>query len=388
MNAPDIVVAGLGAHGASLAHELARRGVAVLGLDMFTPPHDQGSTTGRTRITREAYYENPLYVPLVQRAGELFAELEELTGAVLYRQTGGLMTGMPDSQLVRGTLASVQLHGLPHEVLDGDGIRRRFPATQPAEGMIGVYEPNAGVLMLDACMRTLIGQAQAYGAELRMGTRIMGWRADRDGVTLSTTSGDVRAPRVVFAPGAWMNPMLALEQGGAPVQLDLTVVRQTTHWFAPAPGVRGLGAAECPITMLEMTDGRMLYTLPDLGHGVKAGLHHRGATVTAETVDRTVGMGEEQEMREVLDAWLPGSAHRALDSSVCLYTNTPDHHFVIDTHPSHENVLLLSACSGHGFKFTTALAEVAADLVLEGVCAFDVSAFRADRLIQPVSSQG
>jgi sarcosine oxidase len=381
MNSPDIVVVGLGAHGTSLVHELARRGASVLGLDMLTPPHDYGSTTGRTRIIREAYYEGPHFVPLVQRATELWSELEELTGRVLHRRTGGLMAGAPESELVRGSLASAKLYGLPHELLDADGIRRRFPVMQPQEDVVGVYEPNAGVLLLDACMRTLREQAQAYGAELRSGTGVTGWRADRDGVTLETTAGIVRARRAVFAAGSWLNPLLACEQGGAPVQLKLAVERQTTQWFAPAPGVTGLRAEECPITMLERPDGRIFYTLPDVGHGLKAALHHSGAIVTADTVDRTVSTGEEEFVRALLEEWMPGAGYRVLDTSVCLYTNTPDHDFLVDAHPSHENVLLLSACSGHGFKFTTALAEVAADLALEGDSAFDVSAFGVGRMI-------
>ena len=381
MNAPDIAVAGLGAHGAALVHELARRGASVLGLDMHTPPHPRGSTTGRTRITREAYYENPLYVPLVQRAGEIWAELEELTGTVLYRPTGGLMAGPPDGELVRGALESARLHGLAHELLDADGIRRRFPVMQPREGIVGVYEPSAGVLLLDACMRTLLTQAEAYGAELWTDTRVTGWRADGTGVTLHTTSGDVHADRAVFAPGAWMNSLLALEQTASPMQLNLTVERQTSHWFAPRPGVTGLRADACPITLLQTADARLLYTLPDVGHGCKAGLHHGGDIVTPDTVDRTVGMHEEERVRALLDDWMPGAAHRVLDSAVCLYTNTPDHEFLVDRHPAHGNVLLLSACSGHGFKFGPALAEVVADLVLEGVSAFDVGAFGAARLL-------
>jgi sarcosine oxidase len=377
----DIVVVGLGVHGAALVHELARRGTSVIGIDMYAPPHDHGSTTGRTRIIREAYYENPLYVPLVQRAGELWAELEELTGTVLYRATGGLMTGAPDGELVRGTLASAQLHHLPHELLDADSIRRRFPVLQPPADMVGVYESNAGVLLLDACMRTLLEQAQAYGAELRTGTRVTGWRVDAGAVTLDTTSGPVRASRAVFAPGSWLNPLLALECGRAPVQLKLTVERQTTHWFAPAPGVQGLGAAECPVTMLERADGRMLYTLPDIGHGVKAAMHYGGRTVSAGTVDRTIGTDEEQCVRMMLDEWMPGAAQRVLAGAVCLYTNTPDHHFLVDRHPSHENVLLVSACSGHGFKFATALAEAAADSILEGAAALDLSLFGVGRVV-------
>lgn len=292
------------------------------------------------------------------------------------------MTGRPDGELVQGTLASTKRHGLSHELLDAESIRRRFPVMQPGEGVVGVYERNAGVLLLDACMRTLLTQAQAHGAVLRTGTRVTSWRADSAGVTLSTTTGEITARQAVLAPGPWMNPLLATEQVAAPVQLKLMVERQTTHWFAPAPGVTGLRAEECPITMLELRDGRLFYTLPDVGHGIKAALHHSGMTVTPETADRTVGTAEEQEIRRMLEEWMPGAAHRTLDTAVCLYTNTPDGHFVVDRHPSHDNVLLVSACSGHGFKFATALAEVTADLALEGTSAFDVSAFSARRVLE------
>lgn len=197
----------------------------------------------------------------------------------------------------------------------------------------------------------------------------------------------------MFAAGSWLNPLLASEQGDAPVQLKLTIERQTTHWFGAAPGVHGFSAAECPVTMLALADGRMFYTLPDVGHGLKAALHHDGATVTADTVDRTVSTAEEERVRALLQDWMPGAGHRVLDGGVCLYTNTPDRHFVVDRHPSHRNVLLVSACSGHGFKFATALAEVTADLALEGDAAFDVAMFAVDRVLAsqpapPSSSHG
>lgn len=389
MENPDIAVVGLGAHGAALVHELARRGVSVSGFDMHAPPHPYGSTTGRTRITREAYYEDPLYVPLVQRASELWTELEELTGTVLYRRTGGLMAGPEHGQLVQGALASAVQHDLPHELLDGDAIRRRFPALQPPPDTVGVYEPNAGVLLVEPCIRTLLAQAQAYGASLHTGTRITGWRADGAGVTLhtatgatwNTATGEVRARRAVFAAGSWLNPLLAIDPGGPTVQLKLEIERQTTHWFDPAPGVTTLHAGVCPITMLERSDGCMLYTLPDVGHGVKAARHHGGDVVSPEDVDRSISMAEEQCIRDMLDEWMPGAAHRVVDGAVCLYTNTPDRHFVVGAHPSHENLLLVSACSGHGFKFATALAEIIADLTLEGDAAFDVSLFDVSRVV-------
>ena len=382
MNEPDVVVVGLGAHGAALVHELARQGAAVTGIDSRTPPHAYGSTTGRTRITREAYYEHPAYVPLVQRAGELWVELEELTGTVLFRRTGGLMAGPEGGELVRGAVASAVEHGLPHERLDETGLRRLFPAFDPPRGTVGVYEPAAGVLLVDACMRTLLGQAAAYGAALMTGVRVTSWSARPQGVTLHTTTGDVHAARAVFTAGAWLNPLLGSERGGSPVRLALEVERQTTHWFAPAPGVTGFRADVCPITMLEHADGCMLYTLPDVGHGVKAGVHHGGAVVDPDGVDRTIGMDEEERVRALLEAWMPGATHRVLDGAVCLYTNTPDRHFVIGAHPAHDNVLLISACSGHGFKFAPALAEIAAGVTLDGASPLTPGLFEVTRLLR------
>jgi sarcosine oxidase len=344
-------------------------------------PNDGGSTTGRTRITREAYYEHPSYVPIVQRANELWLELEELTGTVLFRRTGGLMVGPPDGVLVRGTLASVRTHDLPHELLDAAGIRWRFPLMQPPEHMIGVYEPNAAVLLLDACMRTMLEQAHAYGAALRSYTRVTGWRADAAGVTLLTAAGELRADHVVFTAGSWLNALLASERTAAPLQLRLEIERQTTHWFAPAPGVTGLHASACPITLLEYDDGTLLYTLPDVGHGLKASFHHSGRIVQPDNVDRTIMAAEEEHVRALLDDWMPGAAYRTLDDAVCVYTNTPDLHFAIGTHPSHDNVTLVSACSGHGFKFAPALAEIVADMILEDGPAFDVSLFDVRRVV-------
>jgi sarcosine oxidase len=382
MNGSDVVVVGLGAHGAALVHELARQGAAVTGIDSSTPPHAYGSTTGRTRITREAYYEHPVYVPLVQRAGELWAELEELTGTILFRRTGGLMAGPEDGELVRGALASALEHGLSHERLDDMGIRRLFPAFDPPPGAVGVYEPSAGVLLVDACMRTLLGQAAAYGATLMTGVRVTGWRAGAEGVTLHTTAGDVHAARAVFTAGAWLNHLLASERDGSAVCLELEVERQTTHWFAPAPGVTGFRADACPLTMLEHDDGCMLYTLPDVGHGVKAGVHHSGSIVDPDAVDRTIGTTEEERVRSLLEAWMPGATHRVLDGSVCLYTNTPDRHFAMGAHPAHDNVVLVSACSGHGFKFAPALAEIAAGMVLDGVSELRPGLFDIARVVR------
>jgi sarcosine oxidase len=374
----DVIVIGLGAMGAAAACELSRRGASVIGIDRHEPPHGLGSSHGRSRIIRDAYFEHPLYVPLVLRARELWTELEELTGTMLYRRTGGVMVGPPDGALVTGALASAREHALEHEYLHGDEVQRRFPGLRAEPDHAAVFEPNAGVLNPEACVRTMLSIAAGYGARLNTATRVVGWRVDESGgVVVETAGGTLRGRHAVFAAGPWQTQLLA--SGSATLGLPLTVERQVSCWFASSPGVQAFHPAVCPIAIWEYASGRFTYTFPDLGHGVKIGVHHEGDRADPDAVDRTVSMAEEETARALLEWCMPGAAHRLRDANVCLYTNTPDGHFIIDRHPGHERVLLISACSGHGFKFATAIGEIAADVLLEGGSRFDLEMFRASR---------
>src|SRR4051812_20791235 len=171
----DIIVAGLGAMGSAVAMNLSRRGCSVIGFDRFRPPHAFGSSHGGSRIIREAYFEHPMYVPLVQRAYELWASLERDAAASLYLQTGGLMLGARDSDLVEGSLRSAREHRLAHEVIDEREMRRRFPALRPETGMVGVLEPRAGILFPERCVEVMLDQASRAGAELRYDEPVDAW---------------------------------------------------------------------------------------------------------------------------------------------------------------------------------------------------------------------
>jgi glycine/D-amino acid oxidase-like deaminating enzyme len=259
-----------------------------------------------------------------------------------------------------------------------------------------VVERRAGALLVEPCLRTMLQLARGHGADLRTRTRVVAWHADAGSVTIRTMHGTLHARQLVIAAGAWLNAVLRMEVAAPPaptdpppvsqewthepLQLPVAVERQVPHWFAPAAGRTEFSAAVCPVTVLEYAPGRYIYTLPDLGGGVKAGIHHQGALVDADNVDLTVSMDDEVRLRALLESWMPGAAERVLHAEVCLYTNTPDHHFLVDFHPSHENVLLLSACSGHGFKFAPAVAEVVADLLVEGGSWIDVAEFGVGRL--------
>jgi sarcosine oxidase len=371
----DAVVIGLGATGSAAAWHLARRGLQVVGLERHAPGHALGSSHGRTRIIREAYFEHPLYVPLVRRAYELWHELEQATASRLLERTGGLTIGPREGTVFTGARRSVREHGLPHEVLGADEIRLRFPALSPGAEMGAVFEPRAGLLRVEEAVQALQDAARAHGAVLRHGEEVLGWRAGGAGVVVSSAGGDYHAGHVVLSAGPWL-PRLVGELG-----LPLWVERQLSHWFEPAGDPAELSSARCPVTLWEHAPGRVFYTIPDPGgHGFKAGLHHEGERVDPDTVDRTPRPGDEARVRALLARFVPRANGRLLDARVCLYTNTPDEHFLIDRHPGHERVLLASPCSGHGFKFATAIGEALAGLVAEGRARFDLSPFALSRL--------
>lgn len=377
MRDAEVVVLGLGAVGSATALHLARRGLRVLGLDRHRPPHTLGSSHGRSRIIREAYYEDPRYVPMLRRAYDLWAGLEAEWGAPLLVRTGGLMIGPPDGHLVAGARGSAELHGIPHERLDAAEVRRRFPSFRVPEDQVALLEHRAGVLLPERCIEAQLTLAERAGAELRTGVEVRGWRRDGAGVTVETADGPVRAGRLVVAAGPWLPELLAAHGGP---RLPLWVERQLSHWFVPrVEALPTLGPDRCPISLWEHAPGRFFATLPDLGDGVKCGTHHDGPPTTPATVDRTVHADEVAAAAGLLGTLLPDAAGRARESRVCLYTNTPDTRFVIDHHPDEPNVVIASACSGHGFKFAVATGEAAADLATDRAPAVDLAAFGTGR---------
>jgi sarcosine oxidase len=366
----DILIVGLGAMGGAAACQLARRGLRVAGFDRFAPPHDRGSSHGETRIIREAYFEHPAYVPLVQRAYELWDELQQRAGRQLLRPTGGLMIGPEDGVLVSGALRSAREHRLAHELLSSRVVRERFPGLNPDAGMVAVWEPRAGLLFPEECVAAHLEQARAAGAELHLNEPVLRWEPDGDGVIAWTDRGQYRARRLLHTAGAWVNSLLP------GVELPVAVERQVLHWFTPRDAA-SYQPERCPIHIWETAPHSFFYGFPDLGTGVKVALHHQGRPAAPDSVERDVSPAEIAAMRALVERYLPAAAgaHRA--STVCLYTNTPDEHFWIDWHPAAAQVLIASPCSGHGFKFSAAIGEVAADLLTGREPRFDLSLFRA-----------
>ncbi|HEU0301891.1 MAG TPA: N-methyl-L-tryptophan oxidase [Longimicrobium sp.] len=372
----DVIIAGLGAMGSASAYHLAARGRRVLGLEQFAPRHTLGSSHGDSRIIREMYFEHPQYVPLVQRAYDLWQALERDAGEPLLRVNGGLMIGPREGMLVAGTLRSAAEHGLPHELLGPREVHARWPAFEIADDLVAVFDPRAGFLRPEACTDAHLALAARHGAELRFEEPVAEWEPDGEGVRVRTARGTYAAERLLLTAGAWSGGLLR----GA--ELPLQVERQVLFWFDPPAGATDPYAPErCPIYAWEHTPGFIGYGFPRLEKRVKAALMHQGEVSDHPgQVRRTVDDAEVEPLRTALGQVLPGVAAAPVRSAaVCLFTNTPDTDFAIGVHPEHPQVLVSSPCSGHGFKFASAIGEIHADLLTGGRTRFDLTPFRLDR---------
>jgi sarcosine oxidase len=370
----DTIVVGLGAMGSAALYHLAKRGVRVLGIDKFVTPHIHGSTHGRTRIIREAYYEHPGYVPIVRRAYELWASLEQEAGEQLFIQTGGLMIGPPEGELFAGALRSATEHGLEHTIMQPADVHARFPGFRVPEGSLALHEPRAGLLLPERSVEIHLSLAMRAGAEIRSGETVTDWDADGAGVRVDTEGGELRAKNLVLAAGPWL-PSLVPD-----LELPLEIERQLFHWFEPSSHSEWYDARHSPISLIEYEDDRFFATFPDVGHGVKAGVHHEGDVIDIDAPRAPASVEEGIEMQALLARYLPEAAGRILDRATCVYTNTPDHDFLLDRHPAHANVIIASPCSGHGFKFSSAIGEILADMITKGGTSFDLTPFAISRL--------
>lgn len=372
----DVAIVGLGAMGSAVAYRVAKRGRSVIAFDLSTPPHTLGSTHGESRIIREAYFEHPMYVPIVQRSYECWSELQEESGERLLLPTGGILIGPRDGTLVAGTRLSADRHRLDYEILSAEQIRAQYPALEPAEPIVGVWEPRAGILLPEKCVEAHLALAQRHGAEMHFDEPVTEWKPDGGGVRLTTTAGQYHASQLVLAPGPWM-------RGFVPdLALPLSVERQVLYWYDPRESNELFELDRLPVFAWEYATDHLFYGFPNLGSGVKVALHHHGQITEVDSIDREVDPGEAGGMNLVLQATMPKLTGALLQTRVCMYTNTPDEHFVIDFHPDLRQVLIVSACSGHGFKFSAVLGEIVSALLIDGRSAFDLSPFRISRLLE------
>jgi sarcosine oxidase len=371
----DVVVCGLGAMGSAALHHVARRGKRVLGVERYAPGHDRGSSHGATRIIRLGYFEHPSYVPLLRHAYKLWRELEAATGRALLHVTGIAEIGPPNSALIKGTLACAQVHGLRHAELAAPELMRRFPAFRVPPDYAAVLQPDGGILEAEACIAAQLALAAEGGAEIHSGESIRAVEPRADHVRIVTDRGSIDAGAAIIAAGPWVRSLLP------GLAAPLRVTREVMGWFEPTDA-RLFSPAHVPVFIIESRHG-LHYGIPPRGNihaGIKvAKHHHRGETVDPDGYDRTVSAEDGALIRAALADHLPAANGRLIAAKTCLYTMTPDGHFLIDRLPGAPNIIVASPCSGHGFKFAPVIGEILADLAIKGATAHDIARFSLGR---------
>jgi len=346
----------------------ARLGRRAVGLEQFGRCHDLGASSGRSRMIRKAYFEDPSYVPLLLRAYDSWRELEAETGEKVLYETGVLMVGPPDNSILDGARRTAQTHGLAYEDLSLEDVRRSYPAFSLREGEVGLFESEGGFVVPELAVEAHLRVAEARGAEMRFGARVVRWFSSPAGAGIRVEMEDgstLDAARLALCEGPWMTPVL--NELGVPMMVQ----RNVQHWFETKDERFKIG--NCPSFFADREDQPCrLYGFPDHGFGIKAAFHGYGETTSTDTLDRTVHDYDVAPVRRALDNLLPGAAGRYLGGKACMYSLTPDENFVIALHPGDDRVVVAGGFSGHGFKFASVVGEIVAGLAIEGGTRFDI----------------
>ncbi len=374
----DTIVVGVGGMGSAACYHLAKRGRRVLGLERFDIPHGRGSSHGYTRILRLPYYEHPSYVPLLRRAYELWDAIQRRAGEQLLHITGSIDAGPAEGWVFKGALASAHLHDLPHEVLTSAELGRRFPGYHLPHDLYALYQPQGGFLRPEQSIVAHVNAALDCGAEIHGRERVVEWQpTGGDGVCVTTDRGVYEAGSLILTAGAWMAGMLPTLEGLAVPE------RQVLAWLQPRRPDH-FAPSRFPVFNLEVPEGRF-YGFPVFAvPGFKFGRYrHLGELGDPDTLPTEPNDADERMLRAFAARYFPDGTGPTMMMATCMFTNTPDGHFIIDTHPTYPQISFASPCSGHGFKFASVIGEIMADLAERGETRHDINLFRLDRFASP-----
>ena len=369
----DAIVIGAGGMGSAAVYHLARRGLKVLGLERYDIPHEMGSSHGYSRMIRYTLQEHPSYVPLVRRSYELWHELEETAGEKLVVTTGSVRAGPPDSPFFKNAMESCDLHDIPYEVLTAEEVNKRFPGYLFPEEISSIYQADGGFLLPEECIVHHVRAAEAVGAEVHTQETVLDWEPQGGAVQVRTDKDTYTADRLVVTAGPWAAKLVP------EVAAYAVPERQVLGWFQPERPE--LFTPEVfPVFGVLTEEGRYYgfpsYTVP----GFKIGRsHHLEQKVDPDLMDREVHAEDEAILRQAVSRYFPLAAGELMDRKTCIYTNTPDEHFMIGVLPEHPQVSVAAGFSGHGFKFASVIGEIMADLAQNGETVHDISLFRLDR---------
>jgi sarcosine oxidase len=376
----EAIVLGVGGMGSAALYHLARRGLRVLGLERYNIPHEMGSSHGLTRIIRLAYYEHPAYVPLLRRAYELWRQLELTAGERLLFITGSIDASREDGEVFRGSKASCDLHHLPHDILDSRALQQRFPGYRLPRDIVALYQPDGGFLLAERCVVAHVQAALDLGAEVHAQERVLGWEPQGHGVVVWTDRGRYQADRLVVCAGPWAAKLVPELAGLAVPE------RQVLAWFQPRHAAL-FQPAQFPVFNMAVEEGRY-YGLPVYGiPGLKVGrYHHLEQRIDPDRMDRDVHRDDEELLRRFTARYFPDADGPTMALKTCLFTNSPDEHFILDLHPQYPQVSIAAGFSGHGFKFCSVIGEIMADLAQRGDSRHDLGLFRLQRFRQPAAA--
>jgi sarcosine oxidase len=371
----DVIVIGVGAMGSSACYHLAKRGLHVLGLEQFSVPNAMGSSHGISRMIRAAYYEEPRYVPLLRRAYDLWRELEAATGKKLLYQTGGAFIGPGDGMLVKDSLLAARAHGLEHELIAAPELRQRLPVFHIPDDWSALFDPMAGFLLCESAVEAFAGQAKANGATILTGQKVRGWHAGEKRVVVETDGQKYEADHLILTAGAWTSQLLG------ELNIELTVTRQILGWVKPIDP-RPFELGKFPVWGIDSLDGGIYYGFPIVPEapGLKLAHHLPGEPFDPNQPTRQPRDTDEADFRPVLQKYIPSANGPIVGIKICLYTNSQDHHFIIDTHPKFDRVSIACAFSGHGFKFASVVGEILARRTCDGMWDMSVDFLRLKRL--------
>lgn len=363
--------------GSAAACHVAGRGAKILGLEAFTPAHDQGSSHGESRIIRQAYFEDPAYVPLILAAYELWDRLQAESHADLLRITGGLAIGSRNGRLVAGCLKSATQYGLKHQLLGAEEMRKRFPQFSLADDDVAFYEEKAGFLRPEECIRQHLILAAQRGAHLQFQEPVRAWTASPSGdrVRVTTDRATYEAASLVISAGAWF---AQVAPGAA---MPVRVTRKVMFWMKPSSAPDSFNPDVFPIYLWETPQGPLFYGFPRvMEDGLpKVAIHTGHEACESSTVDRVIHESDERALRAVIKSRIPALNGEVSRAATCMYTMTPDEHFIVDRHPEYPQVSLATGFSGHGFKFSSVIGEILADLALTRNTAREIALFSASR---------
>ena len=374
-NTSDVIIIGLGAMGSATSMFLSHNGIKVIGFDSYSPPHEFGSSLGHTRVIREAYHEGTTYVPIVQRAYEIWLEMNENSKVPIIETYGGLLIGRKTGD-IENALKSANKYDIPIKKMTNDEISQKFSVLNPPKEYIGLLESRGGAVFVENSINHMLNTALNNGSVHKYNERVVRWSKKSNYYLVETNLGNYKAEKLVFSSGAWITKLLPT------LKLPIKIERQVLFWFSPRKNPDKFKSINMPNSGWDLDNGLSFYTMPNLeNRGFKVAMHHNGEFVDPDTLIRESNDSDLKMVRDFLEEYIPDGNGELIDSKVCMYTDTPDQDFLIDSHPDDENIIICSPCSGHGFKFTPAIGEICSSLIINNSTKFDLDKFSLERLI-------